>query len=182
MLKYLLVLGFAIAFGAGLVIGLEQRSAVQATPTTTQASRDRGSSVLRTMLNLRPDQQEEMRKIWEAVRPPGREQPNKRDQLKRLRDEQIAALIRPEDKDKYAQILKSYAEGQEQINREIQNSFREAEEATKKILDPDQLQKYEQFLRTHRGPDHGGPGPGPHQRDSNRRGDDRATSRPGSDK
>jgi hypothetical protein len=181
MLKYLLVLGFAIAFGAGLVIGLEQRVAVQATPVPTQPSRERGTSFLRSLLNLRPDQWEEMKKIWEPVKPPGREQWIKREQLKKWKDEQIAALIRPEDREKYTQVLKAYTDGQEQLTREGQKAWRDAEEATKKILDTDQLKKYQDFLN-HRGPDHGGPGPGPHQRDSNRRGDDRATSRPGSDK
>ncbi len=177
MLKYLLVLGFAIAFGAGLVIGLEQRVAAPAAPATTQPPRGRG--FLTSELNLSPDQQEKMKKIWEGVRPPGRENQFK---WKKERDEQIAALIRTEDKEQYNRILKTYSDRQEEFNRQVQAAFHNAEQRTKEILDAAQLQKYEKILETHRGPDHGGPGPGPHQRDSNRRGDDRATSRPGSDK
>jgi Spy/CpxP family protein refolding chaperone len=178
MLKYLLVLGFAIAFGAGLVIGLEQRVPAQASPTTTPAPRGRG--FLTSELNLTPEQQDKMKKIWQGVRPPSRELWAS---AKKERDEQIAALIRPEDKEKFNQIIKTYSERQEELNRQAQTAFHNAEQATKEILNPEQLSKYEQILKNHRGPDHGpGPGPGPHQRDSNRRGDDRATSRPGSDK
>src|SRR5947207_111331 len=131
MLKYLLVLGFAIAFGAGLVIGLEQRITTPTTPTTTQAS-PRGRGFLTSELNLTPEQQEKMKKIWEGVRPPGREIMTN---AKRERDEQIAALIRPEDKATYDQILKTYSDKQEQLNRQIQAAFHNAEQRTKEILD-----------------------------------------------
>src|SRR5437763_772873 len=141
MLKYLLVLGFAIAFGAGLVIGLEQRVPAQASPTTTQSTRGRG--FLTSELNLTPEQQEKMKKIWEGVRPPGREPWNI---LKKQRDEQIAALIRSEDKPKYDQILKAYAEKQEELNHQIQAAFHNAEQRTKEILDPKQLEKYEKII------------------------------------
>ena len=185
MLKFLLILGFAVAFGAGLVIGLEHRNPVQEPAASQPTSRGGGGpGFLRSELNLTPEQQQQMKEIWDTVHKKSREQEAMRGQIKRERDEQIAALIRPEDKDKYNDILKTYSERQEAIGRQIQAAFQSAVAQTEQILSPEQLKKYKQIMANHRGPgpDHGGPGPGPHQRDSNRRGEDRATSRPGSDK
>ncbi|MBP7933393.1 MAG: Spy/CpxP family protein refolding chaperone [Phycisphaerae bacterium] len=190
MTRLTVVIGFLVAFIAGLMVGMERRPAPStAWPASTQPSRPpRGWWAAE--LNLTSTQQEQMRQIWlEAARFGGREQEERRRQYRQARDNAIVALIRPEDAAKHEQILKDYAEQTAALDREWRNSYDQAVERTKSILTPEQREQYEMFLKRHP------PGPtgrgewdrGPRgDRDKGGRGrehgrpqdDDRATSRP----
>lgn len=178
MTKVLLTVGFAIAFGAGWVMsaGWERRAQqAQAAPATAPAGR--GGGFLAAELGLTPEQQERMKKIWsEIARHGGREQGERRNQYRKERDEAIAALIRPEDKDKYDAVLKAYADRQAGLEKEMRAAYERAVEETKKILTPEQGRKYEETLKK-READRGA-----REHDQGRRVEDRATSRPGTDK
>jgi Spy/CpxP family protein refolding chaperone len=185
MTKVLLTVGFVIAFGAGWVMnaGWERRmqQARAAAPATAPAGR---GGFLTAELSLTPEQQERMKKIWsEIARHGGREQGERRNQFRKERDEAIAALIRPEDKDKYDAVLKAYAEHQAGLEKEMRSAYERAVEETKKILTAEQGRKYEEFLKKREAGPGGGPGGGgPREHDQGRRVEDRATSRPGTDK
>jgi Spy/CpxP family protein refolding chaperone len=176
MTKLLLVVGFVIAFGAGMVVG--PRVIHPAAPPPT--SRPSGpTGWLTTELNLSADQQEQLKKIWsETARRGNREQEERRRQYRRERDEAIAALIRPEDKGDYDQVLKTYSEKTAAMEQQWRNAFQASVEKTKQILTPVQRARYDELLK--RGTDRG-PG-GPREHDQGRRVDDHATSRPGTDK
>src|SRR5215212_11054797 len=111
MTKLVVIIGFAVAFAAGLIVGLESRqtSIGATTPATTQPRR--GPGWLTSELNLSAEQQEKMKQIWSEVAKHGRgDQEDRRRQLRTERDDAIAALIRQEDKDKYEQVRKNYSE------------------------------------------------------------------------
>src|ERR1044072_4686564 len=104
MTKFVVILGFLIAFAAGLVVGIESRQSNAAAPTT----RPSRAGWLAGELNLTTQQQEQLSKIWSETARRGRspEQEDRRHQLRKERDESIAALVAPQDKTRFEQIMK----------------------------------------------------------------------------
>jgi hypothetical protein len=165
--KVILVVGFLITFGAGMVVGWQYRGhEVLAAPATTTRPTSR-SGFLEAELNLSAEQREQMKKIWsETAHRGGREQEDRRRQFRKERDEAIAALIRPEDRAKYDTVLKTYSDKSSAMEREWRGNYERAVERTKEILNPEQRKKYEEILK----------------KQENRRAEERATSRPGTGK
>jgi Spy/CpxP family protein refolding chaperone len=177
--KLIVMLGFLMAFGAGLMTGLRsqpQQQQIRATappppaPTTGSAGTtrpfgprgDRGSFLTRE-LSLTPDQQEQMKQIWSPMARSGpREQDERRRQYRNERDEAIANLIRTEDLKAYNTILEEFQAKLTALDDEFRKSYDAAVEKTKAILTTEQRAKYEEILkRVGPGgdrPPHGGPG------------------------
>jgi len=185
--KLIVMLGFLMAFGAGLMSGLrtqrlqpqpqqqQQKPTIVSTagspattPTTAGAGThpfgprgDRGSFLTRE-LNLTREQQDQMKEIWSPMatgRP--REQDERRRQYRDERDEAIAALIRTEDLKAYDAILKDFQGKLTALDEEFRKSYEAAVEKTKAILTAEQRAKYEEILkRVQPGdrPGRGGPG------------------------
>src|SRR3954471_23888730 len=125
MTKLVVIFGFFVSFAAGLIVGVEARqpSTIAATPGNAGGGgggngagptsrpgdpRRGGPGMLVKELDLSPQQAESMKTIWSDVAKHGRgEQEDRRRQFRRERDEAIAALVRPEDKEKYDQVLKA---------------------------------------------------------------------------
>ena len=152
MTKLIVILGFLIAFSAGLVIGFSsQRQTVpQVGPTGTTTKPDRRGGFLAAHLNLTAEQRQTMDKIWsEAVRGRHWQLEEKRRECRKERDEAIAALLRASDTQKYESIMKAYAQRMDDLEQEDRTAFQEAVAKTKKILNPEQLTKYEEFLKRH---------------------------------
>jgi len=178
MTKLVVIVGFLVAFGAGLAVGIKSRHA--ALPLTTRPSHHSGW--LSAELNLTPQQQEQLKAIWsETMQRGGHEREEQRRPLRRQRDEGVAALIRPEDKPRYDKILEDYSEQTNALDGEWRSSYQAAVERTKQILTPQQRTKYEELLQRHESER------GSHERHRGERehgigwrGDDHATSRPGS--
>jgi Spy/CpxP family protein refolding chaperone len=172
--KVLLVIGFVLAFGAGVAMGPKLWTPAVAAP----ASRSGGpASWLKTELNLDPAQQERMERIWqETAHRTRREHDERKRQLVKARDEAVSALVRAEDRGKYDAVQKTFADGNAALEREWRNSFADAVERTKQILTPEQRRKYEEFLKA-RGAERAA-----REKEQGRRVDDRATSRPGPEK
>src|SRR5437868_15158750 len=108
MVKLIVVIGFIVAFGAGMAIRPRIIQETHASPT----SRPGGPTAwLTTELNLNAEQEEQLKKIWsETAHRGGREQDERRRQFRKERDDAILALIKPDDLGKYEQITKTYAE------------------------------------------------------------------------
>ena len=157
MTKLVVILGFLIAFSAGLVIGFNGRrqSTPQVSPTTQPTRPDRirpPGSFLAAHLNLTAEQRQAMDQIWsETVRGRHWKLEEKRRQCRKERDEAIAALLRASDTQKYESIMKTYAQGIAELEQEDRAAFQDAVAKTKKILNPEQLAKYEEFLKRHPG-------------------------------
>jgi Spy/CpxP family protein refolding chaperone len=174
MTKLLLIIGFVFSFGAGVLLSPRLMQTTHAVPAT-QASHREGW--LTSELNLTPLQQEQIKKIWsETAHRGSREQEDRRRQIRKDRDDAIAALIQPPNKEKFELVLKTYADQQSAMDREWRASFLRAEEKTKQILNQDQRKKYEEMLKNREAER------AARERDQGRRVEDRATSRPGSDK
>ncbi|MBI4578563.1 MAG: Spy/CpxP family protein refolding chaperone [Planctomycetes bacterium] len=152
MTKIVVVGGFLVAFAAGLVVGTAPRPQV-ASVAPKPISR---GGWLAAELDLTPAQREQLDQIWsDTAARGGRDRDDRRRHLFRERDEAIAALIRPEDKPRYEEILKSHADQMAAMDREWRSAFETSVERTKQILTADQRMKYEEVLRRHqseRGP------------------------------
>jgi len=200
MTKVVLVIGFVVAFCAGLVSGLAVRGrealarpAAGASAATRPAGQGGPGGLLATELGLTAEQRERMNKIWgDSTRRLRHQQDQRRSQFRREREEAIAALIRPEDRERYDGVMKAHAERMADLERELRASWQTGVEETRKILTPEQRTKYEDFLKRREadratGRDRGERG-GDRDRDhdqqqeKNRRADERATSRPGAEK
>jgi Spy/CpxP family protein refolding chaperone len=175
MTKIIVILGFLVAFAAGLVVGVSvhTREVTTAAQPTTRPMDPRG--MLTKELNLTPQQQEQMKQIWsEVVRHGGHDQEDRRQQYRKERDDAISAMIKPEERAKFDEIKNTYSEQMAGLDKDRRAAFDNAVKQTKAILTPEQLTKYDDFLKRHQPFDRGG-------RDrENRRGEDRATSRPAS--
>jgi len=144
MTRVLIIAGFLIAFAAGWMVGLKWPG-VKESPNTRSG---RHGGWLAAELKLSPEQKEQMREIWsETARRGGRERMDRRRQATCERDEAIAALIRPEDKPRYDEILKEYAEQSGEQDREWRESYQTAVKRTKAILTPEQRTRYEELLQ-----------------------------------
>src|SRR5687767_8388038 len=101
MTKVVVIIGFCVAFAAGLTVGLSRRADVEqvnvpAAPTSRPSHR--GSSFLASELNLSPQQQEKLKEIWEPSRGGRGEHEKRRSELRDQRDAAIEALIPAQDK------------------------------------------------------------------------------------
>jgi Spy/CpxP family protein refolding chaperone len=189
MTKIILIIGFVVAFAAGMVSGLAVRGRdVLASPAAATRPSNAGGAggLLAAELNLTPDQREQMNKIWrDNARTLRHQQDQRRAQYRKERDEAIAALIRPEDREKYDQVLKAHADHLADVDRELRARWQTGVEETRKILTPEQRTRYEDFLKRREADRAAGGGRDrdrDHQQQQNRRADERATSRPGAER
>jgi Spy/CpxP family protein refolding chaperone len=186
MTRIVLVIGFIVAFSAGLVCGLAVRGhEVQASPAATSRPVAPGGpgGLLATELALTPEQREQMKRIWgENARTLRHQQDQRRTQARKERDEAIAALVRPEDRERYDRVLRTHTERQAEIERELRASWQNGVEETRMILTPEQRTKYDEFLKRREADRAGGRDRDREQQQQNRRADERATSRPGAER
>lgn len=170
MAKIMVIVGFLVAFAAGLTVGLElRRPSVAQVPTvepttrsttgpTTRGSRSPGGWFA-SQLNLTPEQREQMDAIWSDLARSGRrEMDRRRDELREQRDAAIVELLGPDNKPEYAAILERYEEQHRDLFREMRSRFERAVEQTNALLTPEQQAKYKELLARHRPPERGGPG------------------------
>ena len=202
MTKVVVIFGFLIAFVAGLIVGVNRPQPVVSNPGATGGTgpttrQGRGPGELDALLGLRPEQKDAMRKIWSETAERGRKEiENRRNDLRRERDEKIEAQLSTDQKASIKQIREAYDQQRDALDAEMHANFQKAVKATRDILDTDQRAKYDQWLERHdwgrgprgggdRGPrggtgGTGGPGGGPphHDRDTTRKSDAGATSTP----
>jgi Spy/CpxP family protein refolding chaperone len=194
------MLGFVVAFAAGLMTGVRSHTAPSVTPTSPSPlppgpgtrpfpGGPRGQhSFLTRELSLTPDQQDKLKEIWSKMAILGpREQDELRRQYRNERDEAIAALIHTEDLAAYDKILKAHSDKLAVLDQQFRDAYQAAVESTKQILTPEQRAKYEEILKRNQawdqgprgGPRRGGDRPPPPGMDEEpRRAGDRATTRP----
>jgi Spy/CpxP family protein refolding chaperone len=151
--KLMVLVGFCIAFAAGMVVGVNRRtihpSAASSThtPPTTSGMRGPGGYLAKE-LNLTPDQQEQLRQIWSDVARRARgEREELRRQYRKQREEAIAAIIPADQKKQYQQIQDEFTQKMEELDRQWRASFEDAVAKTKPILTPEQRAKYEEMLK-----------------------------------
>jgi Spy/CpxP family protein refolding chaperone len=165
MTRMIVITGFVIAFSAGLMSGIAWKSRAPGDRPDGKHDRD---SWIADQLSLSPDQQRQMKEIWSGFG--GRRDGwQKREQIRREKDEAIANLVRPEDMGAYDRILEQARQKTDALEADGKEKFQKAVEKTKAILNDEQRRKYEELLS--RGPGHG--------RDGRDRERDKATTKPG---
>jgi Spy/CpxP family protein refolding chaperone len=167
--EILIVIVAGLAMSAGVVAGLlasrlpsaAGQQPAAANPSVATAPPASFERTLADELQLRPDQREAMREIWEGVRGKVHATFDAAQNLQKERDEALVALLNDEQRVKFSKISQDYANRFEELTKKRDATFAEAVEKTKKMLDPPQRAKYEEILKTHvrRGPPAGIPPP-----------------------
>src|SRR5581483_603861 len=149
MVKFVVIFGFLVSFAAGFVVSREKRSAPadtgSARPPATTRAMGPGRGVLPSALNLTPDQQEKMRKIWGSGPPHARGGEDPRRTAHDERDAAIQAMLTPEQKIKYEEIQKQYQERIAALEQEFRDDFNRKVKETDEILTAEQSAKYHEF-------------------------------------
>jgi Spy/CpxP family protein refolding chaperone len=203
MSKLVVILGFLVSFAAGLWVGWRVVSPLhparaghasaeqgKGVPPATQSSGPRGPrdprGWLTEVLKLTPEQQAQMHDIWDdPARQGRREQDERRQLLRKARDESVTKLLTETGKkDEFDRINADFAKGNQALDAEWRGRFVAAVERTKAILTDEQRKKYEEIMSRH-APGPNGTQPGQrggggtdNERISGRRPETRATSRP----
>ena len=104
---------------------------------------------LTDLLDLSPDQHEQMRQIWEAARTKVHQTVEQAQSLQMQRDEALFALLDDAGKAKFARISKDFSDRDHNLTQERDAAFKDAVQRTKAILNTDQRRKYDQVLSAH---------------------------------
>ena len=137
-----------LALGAGVVTGMLARRL----PLTGQElnSEVAGASLV-DQLGLTAAQRDEMRTIWEGVRADVQDCYHDAETLQRHRDQAIAALLDDQQKEEFEKISKDYAQRYTQLTQKREQTFQQAVDRTRQLLDEKQRGKYEQILKSRLG-------------------------------
>jgi Spy/CpxP family protein refolding chaperone len=155
--RVIMIAAFLLVFAAGVSMGLL---------INRSKSSSHHFSVLATELNLTPPQREQMEKIWEDVMGAvSREHGQKRASLQQERDRDILSLIPDDQRAKYDLVQQYYSFKMDSLSKERDRAFEQAVEQSKKILTPDQAQKYDVLMKEQRERWRSG-GHGPHHHGS----------------
>lgn len=148
MSKLIVLVSFLAAFAAGLAVGAKwfpwADTAVVPGPTTRP---DRRESWLAEQLQLTPEQQEQMKKIWSEVPRNWRERGDPRRQAFRAREEAITALLGSQDQPRYEEIQRKLVEQMAALDHDRQEARQravdESNAALAELLGPERWEKYE---------------------------------------
>lgn len=155
--QLILIASFLTALAAGVAAGVAM---------DRFTGRHRPASKIDRELNLTKAQREQMRVIWsEAINEARRKEREERDALRKAREERdqaIQDLLTQEQKVKYQEVMKTYADKTAALGAERRKPFGQAAERTKQILTEEQRKKYEELMKQGPGwnPRRGGPGKG----------------------
>lgn len=165
--QILVASAFAATFGAGIVTALLFLGRPGPAPVHDRGGPGGGQgnpggggsgSWIARELSLTPEQHEKMREIWSGIRDQSGAR-DKRRELGRQRDEEIRALLTPEQLARHEEILAKYEKRQDELREAGEALMRQAEQRTREMLTPEQRTKYEEFLKQRRD-DPRGRGPG----------------------
>src|SRR3954449_12005795 len=114
MTKLVVIVGFCVAFAAGLTVGMSRVRPVadwNLTPATMPASRPSHHGSFLSELNVTPEQREQLDKIWDFARNGRSDQDKQRQALREKRDATISSLIPAENREKYDKAISDYHDG-----------------------------------------------------------------------
>lgn len=155
-IKSILVIAFLIVFAAGLMVGMV-RGRSTATATSVSSAHSDRASFLTTQLNLSPDQEEKIHKIWSEVMKSGPAGGQHMSDLDKERDDSIRAMLSEDQKSKYDQIIHDYRAKADAMHAEMHKRIDEAERRTREILTDSQRVKYDEITKErHNHPHEGG--------------------------
>jgi Spy/CpxP family protein refolding chaperone len=149
-IEVLLISVTALALCAGLAAGLlasRLPGGAQPPPAPAPTESAEPRTPLVEELNLTAEQREQMRQIWEGVRGQVRQAFEDAQRLQKQRDEALVSLLTDEQKAKFEKISKDYAGRFDELTHKRDATFQNAVERTRRILNDEQRQKYDQILK-----------------------------------
>jgi len=141
--RVILVFAFVLVFAAGAVVGV-------ARDWRTRAVQG-GHRPLDEVLNLDASQRDQMKAIWSHVEELHHSMGQRFKDLRQHRDDEISRLLTPEQRLRYEQIRQDYDRQTREMDSEMDQAVRQAEERTRESLTPEQQAKFDQ-IRKDRGP------------------------------
>jgi Spy/CpxP family protein refolding chaperone len=147
-LQILLIGITVIALSAGIVAGiLAARLPVARAAQTTADASSVGEGSLSQELDLTPDQQAQMRSIWEPVRGHVHETFQYAQRLQKERDEALVALLNDEQKARFEKISQDFANRFQELSKSRDRTFTDAVQKTRRLLNDIQRKKYDEILK-----------------------------------
>lgn len=143
-LTILIVIAPLLALGAGVAGGVLMSRLPGGAGGASPAGQTQAS--LTDILELSPDQQEQMRQIWETARSKVHQTVERAQSLQTQRDEALFALLDVEGKVKFAKISKEFSDRDQNLTRERDAAFTDAVQRTKALLSAEQREKYNRIL------------------------------------
>lgn len=142
--KWIILVACVLSMGAGVGVGM-LRSRAQSPPAGSKAS------MLIQELQLTPEQQKEMEKIWkELVSTRGREFAEQMRKLQQERETAIAGLLDEGQTQKYQQINVQFMEKAKELWKRTEQEFSTAAEKTRLLLNETQRQRYDVMVNQFR--------------------------------
>jgi vacuolar-type H+-ATPase subunit E/Vma4 len=137
---------FVVTMSAGLVAGrLTLNRAHPPGPQTRPEAA--GGSPLTAELQLTAEQAAEMRPIWEAARDAARASARQAERVQQEHEDQLTSMLTEEQKRKYEQLSQANHRRIAALDARRKEAFRQAVEATRKVLREEQWRVYEQIIK-----------------------------------
>ena len=135
--KIVVVVGFLIAFGAGLVVGLQVRRPVPAAAPAAERW------WLTAELDLTPQQEQQAKAIWARIRQQHGEMESRRRAIREQRDQAVKALLTDTQRAEYDAILESYAQQMSQMGQAHRQIWQDGMNSIRALLTESQQQKFD---------------------------------------
>lgn len=147
--KIAAILGLIVlTLSAGVMVGLLMKRL----PTSDAgASATAASGTLSEQLQLTDDQQKRLRTIWETASVDIRDCYRQAQDMQKRRDQEIAAMMTEPQKAEFEKLAKRYADEYAQLTQSREQTFNQAVERTRTILDNAQRDKYDAILKSRLG-------------------------------
>lgn len=155
--QVIIALTFVGIFGAGVVSALVANRYTDSFRGKPQDRRG-PTSFMAERLGLTPEQHEKMREIWSSAREQMGQQNGGRRALQQQRDEELLALLSPDQKKQLDAINARHDARMAELREAGDKLMRLAEQKTRDILTPEQRLKYDEFLKERASNDRGGGG------------------------
>lgn len=149
-LQLLLVTLTVLALGAGLTAGLLSARLPARTDTNPPDSAIERTPLV-DELNLSAAQRDKMKAIWESAQKQAQQAFQDAQGLQKSRDERIFSLLNDEQKAKFTQISREFADRYDVLQEKRDTVFNQAVNQTRGLLTEEQQKKYDQILRSHVG-------------------------------
>ncbi|HVT82385.1 MAG TPA: hypothetical protein VHM90_17205 [Phycisphaerae bacterium] len=143
--EILLVVLTVLALGAGLTAGL------LSSRLPAQSDQDSSISPLQAELDLTPAQREQMKQIWEGAQAKVLRAFNDAQALQKNRDDEIIRMLTDEQREKFAELSKKYADQYDELQQNREKVLNNAVERTMEILNDKQRIKYQAILKARLG-------------------------------
>lgn len=148
--RAIFTLAFALALAAGAAAGVLATRFI-AIPTTPPPPSSTASSPTFEDLDLKPDQREQVRRIWEAVKLKSDQSYREAQKGQKELEQKVFDMLTTEQKARYQEIYQAYQDQFTRLAAERDAAVKKAIEQTKTLLSSTQREKYDAILKSRLG-------------------------------